>query len=82
MSNVIFTYNEEAALTAGQGGFINETGAYIPLLKQNSSNQKKEPNLLSFLENPTTDVKSSILASVFRKMTARKTNLAQMSFTP
>lgn len=29
MSNVIFTYNEEAALTAGQGGFINETGAYI-----------------------------------------------------
>ena len=29
MSNVIFTYNQEAALTAGQGGFINETGAYI-----------------------------------------------------
>ncbi|EFK21678.1 hypothetical protein HMPREF9530_01695 [Escherichia coli MS 21-1] len=29
MSNVIFTYNEEAALTAGQGGFINETGAHI-----------------------------------------------------
>lgn len=29
MNNVIFTYNEEAALTAGQGGFINETGAYI-----------------------------------------------------
>lgn len=24
MSNVIFTYNEEAALTAGQGGFIND----------------------------------------------------------
>ena len=29
MSNVIFTYNHEAALTAGQGGFINETGAYV-----------------------------------------------------
>jgi hypothetical protein len=29
MSNVIFTYNHEAALTAGQGGFINESGAYI-----------------------------------------------------
>lgn len=29
MSNVIFTYNEEAALTAGQGGFINENGAYV-----------------------------------------------------
>lgn len=28
MSNVIFTYNHEAALTAGQGGFINENGAY------------------------------------------------------
>lgn len=28
MSNVIFTYNEEAALTAGMGGFINESGAY------------------------------------------------------
>ena len=62
MSNVIFTYNEEAALTAGQGGFINETGAHIITI--------------------TTDVKSNILASVFRKMTERKTNLAQMSFTP
>lgn len=29
MSNVIFTYNHEAALTAGQGGFINENGAYV-----------------------------------------------------
>lgn len=29
MSNVIFTYNHEAALTAGQGGFINESGAYV-----------------------------------------------------
>ena len=29
MSNVIFTYNEEAALTAGMGGFINESGAYV-----------------------------------------------------
>jgi len=28
MSNVIFTYNEESALAAGMGGFINETGAY------------------------------------------------------
>ncbi|QHJ84430.1 MAG: hypothetical protein [Bacteriophage sp.] len=29
MSNVIFSYNKEAALTAGQGGFINESGAYV-----------------------------------------------------
>lgn len=29
MSNVIFSYNKEAALTAGQGGFINESGAYL-----------------------------------------------------
>ncbi|MDU6089770.1 MAG: hypothetical protein E6663_00050 [Staphylococcus lugdunensis] len=29
MSNVIFTYSHEAALTAGQGGFINESGAYV-----------------------------------------------------
>lgn len=29
MNNVIFTYNPEAALTAGQGGFINESGAYV-----------------------------------------------------
>lgn len=29
MSNVIFTYNHDAALTAGQGGFINENGAYV-----------------------------------------------------
>lgn len=29
MSNVIFTYNQEAAMTAGQGGFINESGAYV-----------------------------------------------------
>ncbi|MFS1538931.1 MAG: DUF669 domain-containing protein [Candidatus Phlomobacter fragariae] len=27
--NVIFTYTEESALTAYQGGFISETGAYI-----------------------------------------------------
>jgi hypothetical protein len=28
MSNVIFTHDQEAAMTAGQGGFINESGAY------------------------------------------------------
>ncbi|HID5225114.1 TPA: DUF669 domain-containing protein [Proteus mirabilis] len=27
--NVIFTYNQDDALAAGQGGFINESGAYI-----------------------------------------------------
>lgn len=26
MDEVIFTYNEESALTAGQGSFITETG--------------------------------------------------------
>lgn len=34
MSNVIFTYNEESALTAGQGGFINESGAYVVTLTE------------------------------------------------
>ncbi|MBD1229470.1 DUF669 domain-containing protein [Xenorhabdus griffiniae] len=29
MSNVIFTYNQETAMSAGQGGFINESGAYV-----------------------------------------------------
>ncbi|EJA7721871.1 DUF669 domain-containing protein, partial [Salmonella enterica] len=29
MNNVIFTYNEESALSAGTGGFISENGAYI-----------------------------------------------------
>lgn len=29
MNNVIFQYNQEMASQAGQGGFINETGAYI-----------------------------------------------------
>ncbi|ECT8547661.1 DUF669 domain-containing protein [Salmonella enterica subsp. diarizonae serovar 48:i:z] len=46
MSNVIFTYNEESALAAGQGGFINESGAYILTiseaeLKQNKDNQAR-----------------------------------------
>ncbi|CAQ85653.1 MULTISPECIES: hypothetical protein [Photorhabdus] len=29
MSNVMFVYNEELALSAGQSGFITESGAYI-----------------------------------------------------
>ncbi|NIH23435.1 DUF669 domain-containing protein [Providencia heimbachae] len=29
MSNIIFTYNQEDALAAGQSGFINESGAYV-----------------------------------------------------
>lgn len=29
MSNVIFSYNQEDALLAGQSGFINESGAYV-----------------------------------------------------
>ncbi|BBG59543.1 DUF669 domain-containing protein [Providencia rustigianii] len=29
MSNVIFTYNQEDALAAGQSGYINESGAYV-----------------------------------------------------
>ncbi|ENP2945713.1 DUF669 domain-containing protein [Salmonella enterica] len=46
MSNVIFTYNEESALAAGQGGFINESGAYVITiseaeLKQNTDNQAR-----------------------------------------
>lgn len=46
MSNVIFTYNEESALSAGMGGFINENGAYVftiteAELKQNSENSAK-----------------------------------------
>lgn len=46
MSNVIFTYNEESALAAGAGGFINEGGAYIITiteaeLKCNTNNQAR-----------------------------------------
>ncbi|EAT2223879.1 DUF669 domain-containing protein, partial [Salmonella enterica] len=46
MNNVIFTYNEESALAAGQGGFINESGAYVITiteaeLKQNTDNQAR-----------------------------------------
>ena len=29
MNNVIFTYSQESALSAGQSGFINESGAYV-----------------------------------------------------
>ncbi|MDE9537866.1 DUF669 domain-containing protein [Xenorhabdus bovienii] len=29
MNNVIFTYDQESAMSAGQGGFINESGAYV-----------------------------------------------------
>lgn len=29
MNNIMFDYNHEAALTAGQGGFIGESGAYV-----------------------------------------------------
>lgn len=83
MDEVIFTYNEESALTAGQGSFITET-VRISLTspKQNSSNQKKVPDSLSFLENPTTDGKSSISVFVFRRMTVLKINLGRALFTP
>ncbi|MEP9172139.1 DUF669 domain-containing protein [Enterobacter hormaechei] len=42
MSNVIFTYNEESALTAGQGGFINETGAYILTITEAALKQSEK----------------------------------------
>ncbi|CDM90433.1 hypothetical protein [Xenorhabdus bovienii] len=29
MNNVLFTYDQESAMSAGQGGFINESGAYV-----------------------------------------------------
>ncbi|KMJ44691.1 hypothetical protein AB204_13020 [Xenorhabdus khoisanae] len=29
MNNVIFTYDQESAMNAGQSGFINESGAYV-----------------------------------------------------
>ncbi|PAV06819.1 DUF669 domain-containing protein [Arsenophonus sp. ENCA] len=29
MNNITFTYNQEAALAAGQSAFINESGAYV-----------------------------------------------------
>lgn len=29
MNNITFTYNQEAAISAGQSAFINESGAYI-----------------------------------------------------
>lgn len=42
MSNVIFTYNEESALTAGQGGFINETGAYVVTITEAALKQSEK----------------------------------------
>lgn len=42
MSNVIFTYNEEAALTAGQGGFINETGSYVLTITEAALKQSEK----------------------------------------
>jgi len=42
MSNVIFTYNEESALTAGQGGFINETGAYVITITEAALKQSEK----------------------------------------
>lgn len=42
MSNVIFTYNEEAALTAGQGGFINETGSYVITITEAALKQSEK----------------------------------------
>ncbi|EKS6731520.1 DUF669 domain-containing protein [Enterobacter mori] len=42
MSNVIFSYNEESALTAGQGGFINETGAYVVNITEASLKQSEK----------------------------------------
>ncbi|EEE9946925.1 DUF669 domain-containing protein [Salmonella enterica subsp. enterica serovar Uzaramo] len=46
MNNVIFTYNEESALSAGAGGFISENGAYIITiseaeLRQNTDNKAR-----------------------------------------
>lgn len=49
MSNVIFTYNEESAMAAGMGGFINESGAYI--LNIFEAELKKSPSTQSqFIE--------------------------------
>ena len=42
MSNVIFTYNEESALTAGQGGFINETGPYVLTITEAALKQSEK----------------------------------------
>lgn len=42
MSNVIFTYNEESALTAGQGGFINETGAHVITITEAALKQSEK----------------------------------------
>lgn len=83
MDEVIFTYNEESALTAGQGGFITETGAHIINITEAELKQsEKVPDSLSFLENPTTDGKSNISVFVFRRMTALKINLGRALFTP
>ncbi|WP_334473031.1 DUF669 domain-containing protein [Arsenophonus sp. PmNCSU2021_1] len=34
MNNITFTYNQEAALAAGQSAFINESGAYIVTIQE------------------------------------------------
>ncbi|WP_334472390.1 DUF669 domain-containing protein [Arsenophonus sp. PmNCSU2021_1] len=34
MNNITFTYNQEAALAAGQSAFINESGAYVVTIQE------------------------------------------------
>ncbi|WP_340574981.1 DUF669 domain-containing protein [Escherichia coli] len=42
MDEVIFTYNEEAAMNAGQGSFINETGAHIVTITEAELKQSEK----------------------------------------
>lgn len=50
MSNVIFTYNEEAALTAGQGGFISENGAYAVTITEAALKSANSPSQARAIE--------------------------------
>lgn len=52
MSNIIFSYDEEAAKVAGTGGYINESGAYIITLTEaelkSASNQDSQSQWIEF----------------------------------
>lgn len=83
MDEVIFTYNEESALTAGQGSFITETGAHIINITEAELKQsEKGARFIEFSGESDDGRKSNISVFVFRRMTALKINLGRALFTP
>ncbi|GAB5125785.1 hypothetical protein ECPV1252_51020 [Escherichia coli] len=83
MDEVIFTYNEESALTAGQGSFITETGAHIINITEAELKQsEKGARFIEFSGESDDGRKIQISVFVFRRMTVLKINLGRALFTP